>query len=112
MISAKKIIVLSSIFAAAAASKGGYRGFNDVHEMPIARSDMTATLFDSTPFFATARIYIVGGCAADQACPTGAAAGGWCSTCPNITARCDFYTPADNTWGTCIGEHDHHARDT
>jgi hypothetical protein len=45
---------------------GGYSGFNDVSEMPLPRSDMTATFYHANETFGQARIYLFGGCIADQ----------------------------------------------
>ena len=47
---------------------GGYSGFNTQQAMPIARSDMSATLFHAgeVSTSSNARIYLVGGCTSDQ----------------------------------------------
>jgi hypothetical protein len=70
-----------------------YRGFNDVSLMPLARSDMSATLFHGAAFNDEARIYLVGGCAANQVCPPG----GFCY-CPVITNRTDYYLPESDKY--------------
>lgn len=78
-------------------AKTVYRGFNDVVDMPIARSDMTATAFRGALFNdGPPRIFVVGGCVADQLCPYN----DWCF-CPEITARCDAYLPDENIWVSC-----------
>jgi len=79
------------------ADANDYEGFADVHQMPFGRSDMSATVFDGDLFNdGIARIYLVGGCAADQIC----GGDGWCF-CPEITNKCEFYKPDTDTWTDC-----------
>lgn len=94
------LFLLVFFFAVNRASVGGFEGFDDVHQMPFGRSDMTATLFAPELFDDDlgARIYLVGGCAADQECPTDW--GGWCF-CPELTARCEYYSPDQDIWVNC-----------
>lgn len=94
------LFLLVFFFAVNRASVGGFEGFDDVHQMPFGRSDMTATLFAPELFDDDlgARIYLVGGCAADQECPTDW--GGWCF-CPELTARCEYYSPDQDIWVDC-----------
>lgn len=71
-----------------------YEGFNDVSEMLVGRSDMSASVFADDDH----RIYLVGGCVADQLCSGEDDA--WCS-CTEITNACSYYTPKTDTWSLC-----------
>mmetsp|Transcript_8039 Transcript_8039/g.22951 ORF Transcript_8039/g.22951 Transcript_8039/m.22951 type:complete len:446 (-) Transcript_8039:2592-3929(-) len=61
-----------------------FEGFDDVHEMTSGRSDLTATVYND-------RIYLVGGCAADQECssPTDH----FSCVCSTLTNKAEYYVP-------------------
>ena len=78
-----------------------YQPFNDVRQMPFARSDMTAIKFEPSELgVSDTRIYLYGGCNADQSCffnVSNPRVGSGCY-CQNITSRCAYYTPVNDKW--------------
>lgn len=75
-----------------------YIGFHDTATMPLARSDMTATIFQEGTFVDSdgPRIFLVGGCVEDQVCDTFENC-----FCPKITAACSYFVPETSEWHTC-----------
>eukprot|EP00040_Diaphanoeca_grandis_P022320 m.119652 g.119652 ORF g.119652 m.119652 type:complete len:404 (+) comp28751_c2_seq1:236-1447(+) len=56
------VAVCASMFVSVQST---YTGFADVHMMPMRRSDMSVSTYDSTQ---GTRMYLIGGCSADQVC--------------------------------------------
>ena len=87
--------------------KVSYTGFFDQKPMPFARSDMKADLIDS-PLFSDytsrgPRIFLVGGCVANQTCNL-MCAQGQCNfncVCTQITNKCTYFTPQTGEWFNC-----------
>ena len=84
-----------------------YTGFFGKTPMPFARSDMKADLIDNRLFsdYTTRgpRIFLIGGCIANQTCNM-MCAGGQCNfncVCPLITNKCTYYTPETGEWFNC-----------
>eukprot|EP00968_Pinguiococcus_pyrenoidosus_P005151 scaffold334_cov241-Pinguiococcus_pyrenoidosus.AAC.14 len=88
-------VLLSGLLAGFVSVRAqNFQGFDDVELMPIARSDMTATAVaehgqdDRGP-----RVYLIGGCVADQQCPPD----DFCF-CPDVTARVIYYVPREDRY--------------
>lgn len=71
-------------------------GFHTASPMPFARSDMTATTIVDAE--GVAKIYLIGGCIANQVCNFTVSSDCFC---PNITNKCNYFTPEDNLWHDC-----------
>ncbi len=80
---------LLSAFALIASVSADSITWETMTKLPSARSDMTATTIGD-------KIYIVGGCAADQI----NFGGGWYG-CPTITEKCDIYDPNEDSYASC-----------
>jgi hypothetical protein len=73
-----------------------YVGFHTAAVMPFARSDMTATtIVDAS---GETKIYLVGGCIADQVCDFTVSSDCYC---PEITNKCTYFEPESNLWASC-----------
>lgn len=101
----------SQLRALSASDDGSYVGFHDLAvKMPVARSDHTVTLFDQVTYDLNGpRIYIVGGCVADQVCSYNQAC--WSTVnagkntcvfcaCTGITKEAIYFTPETNKYTT------------
>lgn len=80
----------------------GYYGFNDQTPMPVARSDITSTLFYANENkYGVDAIYVVGGCDADQFCSVDNSTGALFCNCGHVTDLCLVYFPSSNSWEHC-----------
>ena len=80
----------------------GYSGFNDQQPMPVARSDITSTLFYANENkFGVDAIYVVGGCDADQFCQVNSTSGALFCNCGHVTDLCLVYFPSLDSWEHC-----------
>lgn len=79
-----------------------FLGFHTVATMPYNCSDMTATTFEMDYGDSDgSRIYLVGGCIADQICEiTDPDSGAIFCYCPEITNQCIYFTPDTEEWHT------------
>lgn len=68
--------------------------FRIIHEMPMARSDMTATAVGVIGI----KVYLVGGCVADQNC------GGEYCYCPEITNKTHIYNVGTDSYDTNVAD--------
>lgn len=99
MKAASFLTMASASFEIILAESTTFEAFKDVHVMPIARSDMTATTVPSTVFpdnFGS-RVFLVGGCTSDQICPPDAE---YCY-CQTVTSECDYYVSEGDYWKGC-----------
>jgi hypothetical protein len=90
------LIVLCSLFTVSSGKV--YRGFNDIAPMPIAVSDMTATIIEKTEFQDQLgpRVYVIGGCSGNQLCPPGE----FCY-CTEVTNTCNIFFIETQSWKSC-----------
>jgi len=98
------VLAMASMAAKRAVGDGhhgesAFEAFSDVHVMPIARSDMTATAVPSTIFSDNygPRVFLVGGCTSDQLCPADA---DYCY-CQAVTSECDYYVSGGDYYKGC-----------
>jgi len=84
---------LAYILAGSAGAE--YVAFDDVHTMPLGRSDMTVS---PAQVGGELRMYVVGGCVSDQICydPDSTMQ----CFCSGITNQTHYYRPSTNTYGT------------
>mmetsp|Transcript_21940 Transcript_21940/g.36739 ORF Transcript_21940/g.36739 Transcript_21940/m.36739 type:complete len:476 (+) Transcript_21940:118-1545(+) len=79
-------------------------GFHNVATMPYNLSDNTATTFNEEFSGSTGgpRIYLVGGCTADQICEyeNQTVNDAIFCFCPTITNKCMYFEPETETWST------------
>ena len=79
-------------------ANAAYKSLQTGLQMPFKVSDMSATLYDKSLDLNGPRIYIVGGCVADQLCTT--AVGKDCY-CTDATNKCKYFTPDNPSWHDC-----------
>ena len=75
-----------------------YKSLQTGLQMPFKVSDMSATLYDKSLDSNGPRIYIVGGCVADQLCQTSVGINCYCT---DITDKCKYFTPDNPSWHDC-----------
>lgn len=100
------IIIITCLLSLKIIQSKKYRGFNDITNMPISLSDMTATLITTTTTTTSSirinnnednpRVYIIGGCSKNQLCPVNE----YCY-CPEVSNSCNIFDIKTQIWKNC-----------